>query len=343
MSHSAIDKSYLIFAGKFRRYHGEGWKQILDVPTMLKNLRDSFYSLIGLLQSIWLLGRLRPAAVFVKGGFVGVPVGLASAVWRIPYATHDSDAVPGLANRIIKKWAAAHAVGMPAELYPYPRHKTHYVGVPVQDAFSPVDAAAKRQFRHELHIPEHALVVLVTGGGLGAERLNIGFQKVAPQLLTAYPELFVLHITGRRNEEATDELYAGMPEPLLERIAVRGFVTDLYRFSGAADVVVTRAGASALAEFAVQGKACIVVPNPQLTGGHQLKNAEALASEQAIELVKDSTLRSTNELYNAVSGLLNDKERRDQLEARIRAFSHPLAASQLADIIYSLPNSKNRK
>jgi UDP-N-acetylglucosamine--N-acetylmuramyl-(pentapeptide) pyrophosphoryl-undecaprenol N-acetylglucosamine transferase len=125
-----IDQSYTVRAGKFRRYHGEGIKQVFDVVTLYKNLRDVIFVLIGLWQSFWLLGRLHPDVIFIKGGFVGVPVGLMAALRGIPYVTHDSDAVPGLANRIIARWARLHAVGLPKEVYAYPPAKTVTVGVP---------------------------------------------------------------------------------------------------------------------------------------------------------------------------------------------------------------------
>ena len=73
--HKAVDTTYDIRAGKFRRYHGEGLKQLLDIKTILKNIRDLFYVLIGLWQAFWLLGKIKPDVIFVKGGFVGVPVG----------------------------------------------------------------------------------------------------------------------------------------------------------------------------------------------------------------------------------------------------------------------------
>jgi len=73
-----------ILSGKFRRYHGEGWKQVLDVSTLLKNIRDFFFVLIGIGQSILFLHREKPDVIFIKGGFVGVPIGLAAAVLRIP-------------------------------------------------------------------------------------------------------------------------------------------------------------------------------------------------------------------------------------------------------------------
>src|SRR5438046_1939033 len=85
--HPAIDEVRTIWAGKFRRYHGEGWKQLLDVATLLRNLRDFFYVIIGFWQSRHLLKELQPAVIFIKGGFVGVPVGLAAATKHIPYIT----------------------------------------------------------------------------------------------------------------------------------------------------------------------------------------------------------------------------------------------------------------
>src|SRR5689334_19136294 len=112
-----IDQVHSVRAGKFRRYHGEGIKQLLDLKTMFKNVRDFFYFLAGIWQSYWLLKRLKPDGIFIKGGFVGVPVGLSAAMQKIPYITHDSDALPGLANRLISRWASAHAVGLPKDVY----------------------------------------------------------------------------------------------------------------------------------------------------------------------------------------------------------------------------------
>lgn len=126
--HELIDEVHTIAAGKFRRYHSEGLKQLLDLKTMWLNLRDGFRVVKGLVQSYRLLGDLKPDMVFCKGGFVGVPVGLSAALRHIPYVTHDSDAIPGLANRVIAKWAALHAVALDPSLYPYPVERTVNVG-----------------------------------------------------------------------------------------------------------------------------------------------------------------------------------------------------------------------
>jgi UDP-N-acetylglucosamine--N-acetylmuramyl-(pentapeptide) pyrophosphoryl-undecaprenol N-acetylglucosamine transferase len=129
-----IDEIRAVYAGKFRRYHGESWLQrLFDFKTNLFNLRDLFYFAIGTLQALIVIKRLKPDVVFLKGGFVGVPIGLATAFWRVPFVTHDSDALPGLANRLVARWARYHATGMPAEYYPYPRKSVRHVGVLVSD------------------------------------------------------------------------------------------------------------------------------------------------------------------------------------------------------------------
>ncbi|HWB38631.1 MAG TPA: glycosyltransferase, partial [Candidatus Saccharimonadales bacterium] len=167
-----IDETLTIRAGKLRRYHGEGWKQLLDVPTMLKNLRDVAYVLIGLVQSYKLLKSLQPDMIFIKGGFVGVPVGLAAARLKLPYMTHDSDALPGLANRIVARWAHLHAVALPVDVYSYPKNKTVQTGIPLQAEFKPVTAELAKKYRQEIDVPANAKLLFVIGGGLGAERVN---------------------------------------------------------------------------------------------------------------------------------------------------------------------------
>ncbi len=326
-----------IFSGKFRRYHGEGWKQFLDIPTMLKNIRDAFFVGIGLLQSCLLLLRYRPDVIFIKGGFVGVPIGLMAALLRIPYVTHDSDAVPGLANRLIGRWATFHAVAQPKELYTYPQSKTLQVGIPVADSYHPVTDTEQRAFKETFGLPAQASVLLITGGGLGAQRLNQAMVSVVASLLADNDQLAVLHIAGRgKDDELVEQYESVLREDMLQRVAVEPFVTDMYRYSGAADVIVTRAGASTLAEFAAQGKACIVIPNPQLTGGHQLKNTTVLEDQHAVEVFADSALQTgTATLTAKISQLLGDARRRQKLAQNLAKTAQSDAALKLAKLVIS--------
>lgn len=330
-----IDATYSVRAGKLRRYHGEGLKQLLDVPTMAKNFRDVFYVAVGIVQSYRLLRRLRPQVVFVKGGFVGVPVGLAAASLGIPYVTHDSDAIPGLANRIIARWAALHTVALPSESYPYPSERTVTVGVPVSHNYTLVDAEARHSIKQRLGLPPISRIILVTGGGLGAKRLNDAVIQSSATLLEQYRDLYIVHLAGRALEAEVQQAYdTRIPAVDRHRVISHAFVSNLFDFSAVADVIVTRAGGTSIAEFAAQAKACVVVPNPQLTGGHQTKNAKALAKLEAAVVVEEAALQADpTMLRNAITGLLDDAPRAQQLGARLHDVAKPEAAKALADIL----------
>jgi UDP-N-acetylglucosamine--N-acetylmuramyl-(pentapeptide) pyrophosphoryl-undecaprenol N-acetylglucosamine transferase len=334
-AHPSIDAVYTVRAGKFRRYHGAGLRQILDIPTLYKNIRDMFFTAIGICQSYWLLKKIKPAAVFVRGGFVGVPVGLAAGWRKIPYITHDSDAIPSLANRIIAKKAAAHAVAMPKETYSYPQDKTFTVGVPITKDYQPVTPALMREYRRGLSIHEDGHVLCVTGGGLGAKRLNMAVATVLPILLQKYPDLVLLHLAGRGNEEELKRHCEQHLDPKhRSQIITRGFVNDLYRYSAAADIIVCRGGATNLAEFALQQKPIIVVPNPMLSGGHQLKNAEVLEKAGAVKVVHEADIdKDPEELSKAIIELFNFAETRQELAKKLAGFARPESASILAELI----------
>lgn len=332
---SNIDEVFSVRAGKLRRYHGEGWKQVLDVPTMLLNIRDVFYLAIGMVQSWKLLKRLKPDTIFIKGGFVGVPVGLAAGHLGIPYITHDSDAIPGLANRIIARKAAKHAVAMPVDLYDYPAGKTVSTGIPLRAEFIPVTEAVKGQYRKDLDISPESKLLFVIGGGLGSRRINAAVAEAVPHLLGEYGDLQVIHAVGRGNEEAVAASYKALSASEQGRVHIESYVDDVFRYSGAADVVITRAGATNLAEFALQGKACIVIPSPFLASGHQLKNAEYLEDQGAAIVIDETELQSdSNRLARQVSKVLSDDGMRSMLGKKFSSFAKPDAAAQIAKLIF---------
>jgi UDP-N-acetylglucosamine--N-acetylmuramyl-(pentapeptide) pyrophosphoryl-undecaprenol N-acetylglucosamine transferase len=340
--HEAIDRVYTIWAGKLRRYHGEGWKQLLDIKTMFFNIRDVFYTLMGIIQALWIVRHERPDVLFIKGGFVSVPVGLAAAFWRVPFVTHDSDAVAGLANRIVARWAAVHAVGLPEKLYNYPPQKTKTVGVPIAKEYKKVHSGEEAKYRANIGLSEDAQVVFVTGGGLGAHSISSAVVAAAPQLLRSFPNLYIVHLTGHKQHKAISALYdTTLQDTKRNHVITKDFVPDLYRYSGAADVIVTRAGATSIAEFAMQGKACIIVPNPVLAGGHQLRNAEAYESAGAALVIKESELHRL--LEGSIASLLNDQTTRHMLGVKLNSYANSHAARDLAELIVQTANLRTKK
>lgn len=323
-----IDQTTTIFAGKFRRYYGESFlKHLLDIRTNLLNIRDLMYVLIGFMQSIYVVKRLNPDVVFLKGGFVGVPIGLAAALWRIPIVTHDSDALPGLANRIVGRWAKAHATGMPAEFYAYDPARVVHVGVLVGRQYTHVSESLRQEYRRELHLPQSAEVVFITGGSLGSQRVNKAVVSFVDSLLAERPRLHIVHQVGKNNSMQ----YQGYSH---ERLTILEFVEGMHRYSGAADVIVTRAGANTIAEFGIQAKPCVIIPSPFLTGGHQLKNGEYLRSKDAAVIVNESEMVSDPDvLRSEIVTLLEDDNRRGQIAKALSDLTKTDAAQKLAKLL----------
>lgn len=277
--------------------------------------------------------RLRPDAVLLKGGFVGVPVGLACAAMKLPFITHDSDALPGLANRIVARWARFHTTALPAEFYSYPRDSVRQVGVLMSREYTPVSAARQADFRKRIGIPVRSRLLLVTGGSGGAASINRAVREIIADLLGENDDLYVVHQTGKGKKDLYDDFAH-------ERLRVEELLFPLYEYTGASDLVITRAGANTLAELGAQGKACIVVPNPHLTGGHQIINAKYYRDRGAIFLLEDATIRKDAlKLKAVIDDLLKDSSQRKVLGERIRELTLPGAAGKLAALLIGIANN----
>ncbi len=332
---SNIDQVFTVRAGKFRRYHGEGWRQVLDGATMAKNLRDAWFVFVGIGQSYRLLKKTRPDIIFTRGSFVSVPVALAAAWLKIPYVTHDTDAIPSLANRLIARWALLHAVALPKEVYPYPAYKTVTVGVPISTQYHLSTPQETTAIRKRLGFGPDQKIILLTGGGHGSLLLNEALVAIAGELLDRYPDLEIIQLTGRDHADQISNKYNDMlTAKQRSRLHVEGYVNNLYDCTTIADVVIARAGGTTIAEFAAQAKACIIIPNPILTGGHQTKNGDLLAKGEAVILITESELAAKEQpLLQALARLLDHPEEAAVLGQKLHALAQPDAARKLAVLL----------
>ncbi len=326
-----------ILSGKLRRYNNLSlWRQLLrPVSIVLPNIRDGLLVLCGFIQSVFKLWLWRPDVIFTKGGYVCLPVGLAAKVLGIPLVIHDSDAHPGLTNRILAKWATAIATGAPLKYYSYPSEKTQYVGIPIRAGFREYSAAERRIIKAKLGFSPDIPLTVITGGGLGAKRIN---DAVLSQVKSLIEFTSVILISGK---EQYDELRALTPRDV-QRFELRDFVNrGMEDVLGAADIVVTRAGATTMLELAALAKPTIVIPNGFLTGGHQLKNAEAYAENKSIEVIDDQELNSDHGILTTVlRKLLNDPARIHQMGKLLHKFAKPDAAKDVAAMILQAAKKK---
>lgn len=325
-----------IYAGKLRRYSNlKWWQQLFNVPLVFRNVGDLLLVVLGFLQSLRFLRRVNPDVVFTKGGFVCLPVGLAARTLGIPLVIHDSDAHPGLTNRLLAKYATVIGTGAPVENYSYPEGRTHYVGIPVERSFKVLTPAEQQKCKAALglHDTKKPLLV-VTGGGLGARNVNRIITTIANQLLD---KVAILHITGAQSYQETLQ---AAPEHIDYHI--KPFLPGLSVALGAADIVITRAGATSLAELAALAKPVIIIPNVHLPNSHQVKNAEVYAKAGAAIMMDEAKIiLDSRTLTRVILALTASPEKRAALGRKLHTFAKPHAALDMAALIAEAAATKN--
>ncbi len=328
---SSFDDSvavHTITAGKLRRYHHLSlWQHIMWPSLMLKNLGDAFLVGVGFIQSLFKLIIWRPDVVFTKGGYVCLPVGMAAHVLKIPLVIHDSDAHPGLTNRILARWATSIGTGAPLEYYNYPRSRSKYTGIPINASFKHFTKPEQWDAKLEWGINPDKPLVVITGGGLGAVRLNNTVVKILKKLQKS-ASVILLSGVGQY-----DELKAKLPKNS-EHFQLHAFTSKMPELLGASDVVITRAGATTILELAALAKPTILVPNAALTGGHQLKNAKVYEDAKAsVVLNEDVMVEEPYILLDAVNEILENPKATQAMARRFAAFAKPDAAKDMAKLI----------
>ena len=316
-------------AGKFRRYHGESLlDKLKDVRTIAYNLRDLALIIGGFTKSVWMLVTDRPDVVFAKGGYVCLPLGLAATLLRIPIVIHDSDARPGLTNKVLARYATKIGTGTPTENYDYDQKKTSYVGVPIQEVFRPFSSEEKIAARHELGVIDtQAPLVVVTGGGLGSKSINDAMIRSGHMLIEA--GVHVYHVTGKKH---FDQVAAKVPDHP-HYIAVPFIYKDMHTVLGAADVVVSRASATFIQELAGLAMPSIIIPAAQL--GDQIKNATIYQEAKAALVLSDARIADDTTLGTAILSLVNSPEARAAMSRHLHAYAKPHAAQDMAHMIMS--------
>jgi len=269
-----------------------------------------------------LLGRFRPHAVIGVGGYASGPAMAAAILERIPTLAFEPNAYPGLANRLVGKRVSAAAVNFPTAAKFF--RNAEVTGIPVREEF----------FRLPPRPWGAAPHLLVFGGSQGARILNTLLPQIATALLTMVPGLTILHQTGARHAKETLAGYMASDAPP-DRWQVYDFLDDMPRRFAAADLVLSRSGASTVAELAAAGKPSLLIPFPQAADDHQRKNAEALVEAGAARMLLEAEV-TEDVLLAALVSLLNDSSALDAMSVRARTLAHPDAVRSIVEMVLKL-------
>ncbi|MDA8130207.1 MAG: undecaprenyldiphospho-muramoylpentapeptide beta-N-acetylglucosaminyltransferase [Elusimicrobia bacterium] len=309
----------------------------LDMTALPRSLNPLAHAsfLVKLLRSLTLAMRaaedFAPAAVFGTGSYVAFPAALAARLKGIPVFIHESNAKLGLGNRLAGSFCRKVALGLPSSDNPF-AGRTVLSGTPIRADFG--DARNAAGARKALGLEPGRFTALVFGGSQGARRLNAAFISAARQLRS---DVQAIHLTGRRNFSEVKAAYAAAGMESWNGLRLFDYREDMPALYAAADLVISRSGASTVAELVQLEKPSILVPLPSSAGGHQKANALVLSSAGAAVRVDegdDFDARLTAAIRNFIGNPANIREMKDSF-ARAGVPKGLGAAAALADLLES--------
>ena len=280
-----------------------------------------------LLASRSILKAAGPDVVVGSGGYVSVGPVLAARSLGIPTVIMEQNMVPGMANKFLARFAGAVAVTYHESMSFFPRDKTYLTGNPIRPA---IMSGSRADGLGLFSLHEDRVTVLVLGGSSGARNINNLMLGALNNMLDVREQVQFLHQTGEQDYEGVRRAYRKLDYAAM----VSPFIYQMAESYAAADLVVSRAGATTLAELTALGKPSILIPY-KYAGGHQEFNAIKLQETGACRLLNEQAL-SGEELAASIKELVVSEDARAEMSKQSRALGRPEAASKVVDIAVSL-------
>ncbi len=319
-----LDENNIIFrrnkTGKLRLY------------LSLRNVLDIFTTIGGIFRALRILYKIYPDVVFSKGAYPSFPVTLAARLLRIPVIIHESDSVPGKANKFAGSFAKRIAVSFPDAADFFPPHKVALTGNPIRkELLEPIAENAHESFGFKPELP----TLFIIGGSQGAQLINEMMLVAGPEIINSYQ---IIHQIGEKNIntfKATMDIILEK-HPHKNRYVMMPYLnTEQMRVAFAsADIVISRGG-STLFEIAAWGKPSIIIPITKTNGDHQRKNAFAYARMGACEVIEENNL--TAKLFiEELDRLFGDMDAMRSMSTAAAAFAKKDAAYKIAGEIVTI-------
>jgi UDP-N-acetylglucosamine--N-acetylmuramyl-(pentapeptide) pyrophosphoryl-undecaprenol N-acetylglucosamine transferase len=280
-------------------------------------VRTVAVTLKGILRAIRILNEFRPAVVVGVGGYASFPMLAAAVVKRYPKVIMEQNAMPGLTNRILSRWVTYAAVTEP--------HTSRYFGNRAVVTGNPI----RPQFKTIGPKPHNPpFQVLVTGGSQGAQSINKAVKESLSFLQDMKSSIRFVHQTGEKQVADIQQAYAAAGF----QADVRAFFNNFHEQYETADLIVSRSGATTVAEIKAAGRAAILIPFPFAADDHQTKNADSMVRDHAAVMISNADLNGER-LASSIRGLLSDTDRLRQLEENARRIAILDAESRIVDLI----------
>lgn len=304
-----------------------------DRKHLFKNIKVLWLILKSQRMAKKVIKKFAPQAVVGVGGYASGPTLKMAASMNIPTLIQEQNSYAGVTNKILSKNAKMICVAYDNMERFFPKEKIKMTGNPVRKSL--IDMKANRsEAMKAMGLDENKKCVLIVGGSLGARSINEAVLANI-DLIKENEDIQFIWQTGKLYFEEMKERCAAVGKP--ENLTVTDFVSNMANALSAADLVVSRAGAGSISEFALLGKAVILVPSPNVSEDHQTKNAMALVEKDAAIHVAD--IKAKEEMIKVAIATVQDKDRIATLERNVVELGRPNAAEVIADEVIKLADA----
>jgi UDP-N-acetylglucosamine--N-acetylmuramyl-(pentapeptide) pyrophosphoryl-undecaprenol N-acetylglucosamine transferase len=313
--------------------------EIVTLPAVSLGRGGLFGCLSGLWQSFQVANacysRQTPRFVLAMGGYISASPIIAAKRRGITTFLHESNSIPGRANRWLGRMVDGAFVYFPTAGEKLSARRVETVGMPVRPEFlEPMSANAARA---TLGLAPEGPVLLVMGGSQGAHMVNEMVLRYVPKLREAIPNLQFIHLTGVHDVESVRARYKTLGVPAM----VQAFWNDMALALAAADVAVSRAGASSLAELAARQLPAVLIPYPSAANNHQFFNASAFVQSGAARMMPQDTTTPAY-LVQEVLELIGNASKRSAMKSALAKWHTPGAAAGIVDRILNWPSESGQ-
>lgn len=298
----------------------------------LQNILFPLKLVVSIIQSFFILKSFKPDAVIACGGFASGPIGWVAAKLGIPLFLQEQNSFPGVTNRMLAKNASIIFTA-------FEDAKTHFPSANVQLLGNPVRSKLKESEKQEslraFTFTTEKPVLLILGGSGGARALNSIMHKELKRL----HDVLDLQIIWQCGEKYLSDLKTAIKTEAYPNLRLTAFIDDMPAAYGAADLVVTRAGAGTCSELMNIGKPAVLVPSPNVAGNHQEKNARSLTSQHAAELLPESALEE--KFYLIVKQIIQQPDKLAKMSVAMKQLAKPSAAKNISNEILTFLKQQN--
>ncbi|MCU7497108.1 MAG: undecaprenyldiphospho-muramoylpentapeptide beta-N-acetylglucosaminyltransferase [Ignavibacteria bacterium] len=300
----------------------KGFARRFDIQNILFPLK----LVVSALQSLWINIRFKPRVAIGSGGYVSGPAVWGASVMGAKVILLEQNSYPGITTRLLEKRAnEVHLSFEDSKKYLKDKSKLFVTGNPVRSSLHLVE---KSEALKKFNLSEGKKTLLVLGGSLGARSVNEAVSKAIPALLEK--DIQVIWQTGKNYYD----VYKSLEAP---SVWINPFIEDMGAAFSACDLLISRAGATTIAEITMLGIPTIFVPSPNVAANHQYLNAKSLSDKQAAILQPDD--KASQELAGRVLEVIFDKEKLERLSSNVKLFSKPDAALIVAQNAIKLAES----